>query len=262
MKPMKILVLGDVSRSAGTEYVAAKLWKYRKENEISLVIVNGENSAEQNGIDRGSADALLSAGADVITTGNHAFKRYDAKHLFEENSNILRPANYPDRVAGEGAVLFDVDGMTVLIVNLLGIIMMEPLENPFFTIEKILKKYEGKYDLSVLDIHAEATSEKIALAHYLDGRMTLVFGTHTHVATADECILSGGTGYISDLGMTGPVDTILGVTPQNVIDKMVTGMPTRFLVPQTGRCKLEGVVAELDEQSGHCTSIRRIRMTE
>ena len=257
MKPMKILVLGDVSRSAGTAYVSAKLWRYRKENEISLVIVNGENSAEQNGIDRASADQLLSAGADVITTGNHAFKRYEAKHLFEENKNILRPANFPDRVAGEGAVLFDVEGMTVLIVNLLGVIMMEPLENPFFTIEKILKKYEGKYDLSVLDIHAEATSEKIALAHYLDGRMTLVYGTHTHVATADECLLPRGTAYITDVGMCGPDFSVLGIKPECIIEKMTTGLPVKF-IPGDNKITAHGINVEVDRKTKKAVSIERI----
>lgn len=257
MKPLKILVLGDVSRSASCEYVSSKLWKYRRENEISFVIVNGENSAEANGIDRASADMILSAGADVITTGNHAFKRYDAKTLFEENESVIRPANYPDRVPGEGAVLMDADGLSVLVFNLLGVIMMEPLENPFFAAERILKKYEGKYDLAILDIHAEATSEKIALAHYLDGRMTLVFGTHTHVATADECILPKGTAYITDVGMCGPDFSVLGIKPECIIEKMTTGLPVKF-IPSENKITAHGIIVEIDRKTRKAVSIERI----
>lgn len=137
---------------------------------------------------------------------------------------------------------------------------MDSLDCPFQTAKRIIEKEKCRFN--IIDFHAEATGEKMALGYYLDGKASLIVGTHTHVQTADESILPNGTGYVSDLGMTGPLDTVLGVTPQNVIDKMVTGMPTRFLVPQTGRCKLEGVVAELDEKTGLCTRIERIRLSE
>lgn len=256
-KYMKILVLGDVSRSSSCKYVCDKLWRFRKENGIDLAIVNGENSAEQNGIDRASAEMLFSAGADVITTGNHAFKRYEAKGLFEEERMLLRPANYPGSVAGEGAVLTDAAGMTVLVINLLGVVMMDPLENPFFTIEKILKKYEGKYDVSVLDFHAEATSEKQALAHYLDGRITLFFGTHTHVQTADECILPKGTAYITDVGMCGPDFSVLGIKPECIIEKMTTCLPVKF-IPSTNKVTAHGIIVEIDRKTKKAVSIERI----
>lgn len=254
---MKILVLGDISRSLSTKYVSERLWKYRKEKGIDFVVVNGENSAEQNGIDGASADMLFSAGADVITTGNHAFKRYEAKTLFEEEKMLLRPANYPGIVPGEGAVLADAAGLTVLVINLLGVVMMEPLENPFFTVEKILKKYEGKYDISVLDFHAEATSEKQALAHYLDGRITLFFGTHTHVQTADECILPKGTAYITDVGMCGPDFSVLGIKPESIIEKMTTALPVKF-IPSTNKVTAHGIIVDIDRKTKKAVSIERI----
>ena len=254
---MKILILGDVSRSLSCKYVSEKLWRYRKENQIDFVVVNGENASEQNGIDRYAADMLFSAGADVITTGNHAFKRYEAKTLFEEEKMLLRPANFPGIVPGEGAVLADAAGMTVLVINLLGVVMMEPLENPFFTIEKILTEYKGKYDISVLDFHAETTSEKLALAHYLDGRITLFFGTHTHVTTADECILPKGTAYITDVGMCGPDFSVLGIRPECIIEKMTTALPVKF-VPSSNKITAHGILVDVDRKTKKAKSIQRI----
>lgn len=254
---MKLLILGDVSRSASCDYLAEKLWTYRKENEIDFAVVNGENSAEGNGIDKTSAQTLLSAGADVITTGNHAFRRYDAKDLFEKNKNILRPANFPGNVPGDGAVLTEAAGMSILVVNILGIIMMEPLENPFVCADRILKRYEGKYDISILDFHAEATSEKQALSHYLDGRITVFFGTHTHVATADECILPKGTAYITDVGMCGPDFSVLGIKPECIIEKMTTYLPVKF-IPSENKITAHGILVEIDKETKKAISIRRI----
>lgn len=250
-------MLGDVSRSASCDYLAEKLWVYRKENEIDFAVVNGENSAEGNGIDKTSAQTLLSAGADVITTGNHAFRRYDAKDLFEKNKNVLRPANFPGNVPGEGAVLTDAAGISILVVNMLGIVMMEPLENPFVCADRVLKRYEGKYDISILDFHAEATSEKQALSHYLDGRITVFFGTHTHVATADECILPKGTAYITDVGMCGPDFSVLGIKPECIIEKMTTYLPVKF-VPSENKVTAHGILVEIDKETKKAVSIRRI----
>ncbi len=254
---MKILVLGDISRASSCKYVCDRLWRYRKDNGIDFVVVNGENCAETNGIDKRSAEMLFSAGADVITTGNHAFKRYEAKSLFDEETMLLRPANYPGSVPGEGAVLTDAAGMTVLVINLLGVVMMEPLENPFFTVERILSRYQGKYDISILDFHAEATSEKQALAFYLDGRISLFYGTHTHVATADECILPKGTAYITDVGMCGPDFSVLGIKPECIIEKMTTGLPVKF-IPSTNTVTAHGIEVEIDRKTKKAISIRRI----
>jgi metallophosphoesterase (TIGR00282 family) len=257
-KKMKILVLGDISRSSSCKYVCDRLWRYRKDNGIDFVVVNGENCAETNGIDKNSANMLFSAGADVITTGNHAFKRYEAKSLFEEERMLLRPANYPGSVPGEGAVLADAAGMTVLVINLLGVIMMEPLENPFFTVERILARYQGKYDISILDFHAEATSEKIALGRYFDGRIHVMFGTHTHVPTADEQILPRGSGYITDLGMVGAKESIVGADIAAVTERCRTKMGGRLKVA-TGEIVAEGALFTLDTSTKKVTSVTRVR---
>ena len=215
-------MLGDVSRSLSCNYLRETLPKFQRENGVSFTVINGENSAEKNGIDKNSAHMLLSAGADVITTGNHAFRNFEAKRLFEENPRVLRPANFPGHVPGDGTYLVDAEGISILVVNLMGTIMMEPLENPFVVMDRILNRYSGQYDISILDFHAEATSEKLALAHYLDGRITVMAGTHTHVTTADEHILPKGTAYITDIGMCGPEESVLGIRPECIIEKMTT----------------------------------------
>lgn len=253
----RILALGDVSRSSACNYLTEHLWKIRREKNISFVIINGENSAEGNGIDYKSAKQLFSAGADVITTGNHAFRRYEAKKLFEEEKMILRPGNFPAQVPGDGAVIFEVDGMRILVFNLLGIVMMEPLENPFFAADRILKRYEGIYDVAVLDFHAEATSEKQALAYYLDGKIQLFFGTHTHVATADERILPHGTAYITDVGMCGPENSVIGIESACIIEKLTTGLPVKF-IPSENRVHANGIVVDIDRKTKKAVSIERI----
>ena len=254
---MKILILGDVSRTAACLHLKDNLRRFCRENAVDFTVVNGENSAENNGISRASADMLFDAGADVITTGNHAFKLYEAKNLFENNKMILRPANYPGNVPGDGAVLTDVCGMTVLVINLMGVVMMDPLDNPFYAVQKILKRYEGKYDISILDFHAEATSEKLALAHFLDGKITVFFGTHTHVATADECILPGGTAYITDVGMCGPDNSVLGIDPSCIIEMMTMHWPVKF-IPSKNKITAHGILVEVDRKTRKAKSIRRV----
>ncbi len=254
---MKILILGDVSRTSACQYLKANLARYKREHGVDFTIVNGENSAEQNGINRVSAEMLFDAGADVITTGNHAFKQYESKSLFEDNENILRPANYPGNVPGDGILLTDIGGMTALIINLLGVVMLEPLENPFYTAQKILKRYEGKYDISILDFHAEATSENLALAHFLDGKITVFYGTHTHVATADEGFLPNGTAYITDIGMCGPDHSVLGIKPACIIEKMTMNWPVKF-IPSENKVTAHGILVEIDRKTRKATSIERI----
>lgn len=257
MDKMKILVLGDVSRSSSCDYLAENLRRFQRENDVCFTVVNGENSAEGNGIDVYSAKKLFSAGADVITTGNHAFRRYEAKEFFESCRTVLRPANFPDHVPGEGACITEAGGMSILVLNLMGIVMMEPVENPFTTADKILRRYEEKYDLSILDFHAEATSEKLALAHYLDGKITIMAGTHTHVTTADECIFPGGTAYITDVGMCGPDMSVLGIKPECIIEKMTTYLPVKF-IPSQNKVTAHGILVEIDKNLKKAVSIRRI----
>jgi metallophosphoesterase (TIGR00282 family) len=254
---MKVLILGDVSRTSACHYLKANLRRFCRENAVDLTIVNGENSAENNGISRASADMLFDAGADVITTGNHAFKLYEAKALFENNEMILRPANYPGNVPGDGVLLTDICGMAVLVINLMGVVMMDPLENPFYAVQKILKRYEGKYDISILDFHAEATSEKLALAHFLDGKITVFYGTHTHVATADECLLPKGTAYITDVGMCGPDNSVLGIEPACIIEMMTMNWPVKF-IPSKNKITAHGILVDIDRKTKKATAIRRI----
>ena len=256
-RPMKILMLGDVSRSLSCRYLVENLPRYQRKNGISFTVVNGENSAERNGIDKISAQELFSAGADVITTGNHAFRNFEAKRLFEENPRILRPANYPGKVPGDGVYLASADGYSILVISLMGVVMMEPLENPFTAMDRILERYKGKYDVSLVDFHAEATSEKLALAHYLDGKVTVMAGTHTHVTTADECILPKGTAYITDIGMCGPDDSVLGIKPECIIEKMTTYLPVKF-VPSENHVTAHGILVDVDPNKGKAVSIQRI----
>lgn len=246
MKEIKLLALGDVVRTVSCEYISKHLWRYRKENGIDIVVANGENSAENSGIDRQSADMLLSYGVDVITTGNHVFKTGEAKKLLDESKYVIRPANYPEALPGYGYTFFDAAGKTFLIINVMGIVMMEPLSDPFSAVEKILERNKGKYDISVLDIHAEATSEKRALGFYFDGKINAIFGTHTHVQTADEQILPKGTGYITDIGMCGPDNSVLGIDAKCIIEKLRMHTPVRFTVPNT-KVTAHGVIFTFGE---------------
>lgn len=257
MKEIKLLALGDVVRTASCEYIEKKLWNYRKENDIDIVVVNGENSSGKGGIDKKSAEHLLSSGVDVITTGNHVFKSFDSKTLLEYNKYVLRPANYPESLPGEGAVLFDAAGKTFLIINVMGTVLMEPLSCPFAAVEKILEKNKGKYDISVLDIHAETTSEKRALGFFFDGKVSAIFGTHTHVETADEQILPGGTAYITDIGMCGPDNSILGIEPSCVIEKLRMHIPVRFNVSEN-KITAHGVIFTFSAENCHVSSVKRI----
>jgi metallophosphoesterase (TIGR00282 family) len=257
LKDIKLLALGDVVRTVSCDYISRNLWKFRRENGIDIVIANGENSAENSGIDRNSADTLLSYGVDVITTGNHVFKTYDAKKILDENKYVIRPANYPEALPGYGYTFFDAAGKTFLIMNVMGIVQMEPLADPFTAVEKILEKNRGKYDISVLDIHAEATSEKRAMGLFFDGKIDIIFGTHTHVQTADEQILPRGTGYITDLGMCGPDNSVLGIDVKCIVEKLRMHTPVKFTVPHT-KVTAHGAVFTLDGATGKVKKVERV----
>lgn len=244
---MKILALGDVVGTEAVEYLAARLRRFQRENGIDLTIVNGENSARSNGIDRFSAHALLDAGADVITTGNHVYKVPDIGTVLENSDCVIRPANFPSACPGKGWTVVDLGHTRVLVMNVLGRTSLEPLDCPFDTVEKILKEMQGEYDLAFLDVHAEATSEKAALARCFDGKLTAVFGTHTHVQTNDARILPNGTGFITDLGMCGPENSILGVQSEIIIEKFRCHMPKRFEIAR-GEIKAYGAVFTVENK--------------
>lgn len=248
----RLLFIGDVVGKSGCDFLREKLPQIKREHQIDITVVNGENSAQGNGITAVSADSIIRAGADAITTGNHAFKRkeYD---IFDEEY-IIRPANYPE-APGRGVFVLDMCAYSVAIVNLMGTVFMEALDNPFSVISEVLKDIETPNIF--LDFHAEATSEKKAMGHYLAGNVTAVLGTHTHVQTADETILKGHTAYITDAGMTGVESSCLGVDTKVIIDKFRFHMPVKFY-EASGKCFLCGVVVDFDEKNGKSHKIRRI----
>ena len=256
---MKLLAIGDVVGERTLDYLARTLPKKRAELGADLVIANGENVCDIHGLSPAAAQALLDCGVDFITSGNHIFDRRDIYSFLEESHRIVRPANYPGECPGEGArIVTSADGWQILVINVSGNAFMEPLGDPFAAVQRALDSARGKYDAAVLDLHAEATSEKLAIAHCFDGRLAAVFGTHTHVQTADEQILPHGTGYITDLGMTGPKNGILGVRADAVIGKMRTHMPHRFLVAD-GKIEAHGALFEIDPIVGKTTAVRRIQ---
>lgn len=254
---MKVLCLGDVVGEEGTAAIEKSLPGLIRETRADLTIVNGENSADGNGISKNSAERIYDAGADVITGGNHTFKRREIYTTLDDEEYLIRPANYPAEAPGMGYVIADVNGYRVLVINVLGCVYMDPMTPPHETIEKILRAEKGRYDLSVCDVHGEATSEKLFLGRYFDGRLSVVFGTHTHVATADCQILPGGTGYITDLGMCGSHNGILGVKIQSIVHKFTVKTPVLF-EPASGNVKINGALFELDEKTGKCIGARRV----
>ena len=252
---MKILFVGDIVGQNACREFTAVLPGLKQKYGIDVTIVNGENSADGNGITPYSADLLLSGGADVITTGNHCFRRAEMNSLYEESSVIIRPANYGGECPGKGYTILDFGSYSLAVVNLIGTTFMQAVDNPFHCIDKILKEIDTKNIL--VDFHSETTSEKKALGYYLAGRVSAVVGTHTHVQTADECILENHTGYITDVGMTGVQESVLGIDKDIIIARLTTYYPQRHIYAK-GRTTVNAVALEIDQRSGACRSIKRI----
>lgn len=252
---MRVIFIGDVVGSAGCEALESELTLIKREYGAQTVIVNGENSAPENGIDPRSAQKLLDAGADVITTGNHVFRKRSINELLETSERVIRPANYGDDVPGRGSCELDFGSYRMAVINLLGTTYLQPIENPFKYADRLLSETDAK--IIVVDFHAEATSEKRAMGFYLSGRVSAVVGTHTHVQTADEQIIDG-TGYITDVGMTGPRDSVLGVDKNIIIEKFLNYCPQKHIFAE-GDCEINGVCLDIDVKSGRCTAIERIR---
>lgn len=255
---MKILALGDVVGIRAVDYLAEKLASVKKQLGVDLTVANGENATEIKGLSNYDAHALLDSGIDMLTGGNHIFGKRDLAPFLDSSPSIIRPANYPGRVPGVGHSIIDVRSRRVLCINVSGCVYMEPLASPFETVDAILEREKGRYDVALMDIHAEATSEKYALARYFDGRIAVMFGTHTHVPTADEQILPRGSAYITDLGMCGPVGGILGTDADAVIDRFLTHTPTAFFVSNTP-IRAHGALFELDDADLRPISVRRIK---
>ncbi len=253
---MKILFIGDVVGQKSCEYLGSKLPKIKRDHSVDLTIVNGENSADGNGITPYSANLLLNGGADIITTGNHCFRRREMNDMFEESSVIIRPANLGETY-GKGWCIADMGSARVAIVNLMGMAYMDSCDNPFSCIDRILEEIDTPN--IIVDFHAEATSEKKAMGYYLEGRVSAVLGTHTHVQTNDEEILGNHTGYITDVGMTGAKRSVLGVDKDVIISRLTTYYPQKHTYPD-GDIMINGVVLEIDKKNGKCLSIEKIKM--
>lgn len=248
-------MIGDVVGAAGCRCIQENLFRIRKEFSADAVIVNGENSAVGNGMLPASADLLFGSGADIVTGGNHSFRRREIYAYLEEKPGCLRPANVPEACPGTGFYILDMGKRRLAVINLIGQAYMDPNGCPFAAAEQLLKKADTPFVL--VDFHAESSGEKGAMGYFLDGRVSLVAGTHTHVQTADEQILPGGTGFITDIGMVGPVHSVLGIKPELIVRKMTTHCPVRF-EEGTGPCRFNGIFAELDDQTGKCLEIQRI----
>ena len=255
---MRILALGDIFGEEAVKYVSAWLCDVISKLNIDLAVANCENASGANGVEPNMAESLLAAGCDVLTGGNHSFGRPSFLTYIADKENVLRPANYPSTAPGSGyTVVRAADGTRVLAVNLRGNCDMMPiLACPFETLEKILEYEKDNYDICILDMHAEYTSEKLAMLYAFDGRVNAIFGTHTHVPTADAKITEKGTGYITDLGMCGPVNSILGVSSDAILRNMRDKLPARFTTAD-GAIKAMGAVFEFDA-SGKCIKCSRV----
>lgn len=256
---MKILTIGDVVGRRSIDYLAQKLRKTAASMGADFVVCNGENASEIHGLCARDAEAILDCGVDLITLGNHAFGSRDIYTFLDDRSaEIIRPANYPAACPGTGYTIRKVNGLRLLCMNLSGTAFLDPLDNPFTVADRILEREREGYDLALLDFHAEATSEKLAMGYHLDGRVQIVFGTHTHVPTADARVLPGGTGYITDLGMTGPQNGILGTDAEAVLHKMRTHLPSRFTVAD-GPVRAQGALFTLEDKKPYrCIKAERV----
>jgi len=255
-EPFRLLFVGDVVGQPGRSAITALLPDLRSELGAHMVVVNGENSAGGFGITAKIAHELLAAGADAITLGNHV---WDQKQFLSEIASldrVIRPLNYPPGAPGRGSAWFEADGEQVLVMNLLGRLFMQDLDDPFRAADEVLSE-SLRGVISLCDVHAEATSEKQALGWHLDGRVSAVVGTHTHVPTADCRILPGGTGYVSDVGMVGPRDSVIGVEVQAAVERFRTGIPARFLTA-SGVVTFNSVLVTIDRLTGRAASIQRI----
>jgi metallophosphoesterase (TIGR00282 family) len=252
---LQILAVGDVVAEGGLRHLEKNLRPLKKLKDIAFTVVNGENAAGV-GLTREQAERIYDAGADVVTLGNHTFGKMQIAEALDDLPWLLRPANFTGRAPGRGCSIYDVNGLRVRVLNLIGRCDLSwGADNPFAAADKCLK--EGQADITLVDFHAEATSEKLAMGYYLDGRVSALWGTHTHVPTADERVYPKGTGYLTDLGMTGPIESVLGVEPRQSVEHFLGGLPGRYRSPE-GPCKLQGAVFTVDSATGLCTAVERL----
>ncbi len=256
---MRVLAVGDIVGENGLKKLRNELPKLIKEQNIDFVIVNGENVAGGMGITHKLFNQIIEAGADVVTLGNHTWSKKDVFN-FIDDEKLLRPANYPGNVPGKGVNIYQCKNKKIAVISLLGRTNMGILaENPFLEADRIIDKIKNHVDIIIVDFHAEASAEKIAMKHYLDERVNIIFGTHTHVQTADEEITEKGTAYITDIGMTGPKDSVIGMDKQASIKRFVTTLPEKYKLAD-GDCKLNSCLFELDDETCRTNKVNRINM--
>ena len=254
----KVLAVGDITGESGVAFLRRHLGRLKQEKGIDFAVVNAENAAG-NGLLPAQAEDIFAAGADVITLGNPPFGQLQIAHFLAEHPYILRPANYTGRAPGKGWGVYDCGRVQVGVLNLIGRCGLDfNAENPFTTADRVLKNAD-KPTFVLVDLHAQATSEKLAMSYYLDGRVSALWGTHTHVPTADEHVCPKGTGYITDLGMTGPMESVLGIRPEQSVEFFLGGLPGRYRTAE-GACKLQGAIFTLDSGTGLCVGVERIEV--
>ncbi|HEX2768235.1 MAG TPA: TIGR00282 family metallophosphoesterase [Geobacteraceae bacterium] len=258
--PVKLLFIGDIIGKPGRQVISRELHRLVDRYMVDLVIANGENAAGGFGITEETANELYKCGIDVLTSGNHIWDKKDSLNFINRAEKLLRPANYPDGTPGRGSALFTTaGGAKVAVLNLEGRVFMNNLECPFRTADREISRLQTETPIIFVDFHAEATSEKASLGWYLDGRVSALIGTHTHIQTADERILPGGTAYLTDAGMTGSFDSVIGVKKEEAITKFLSQLPVKFDVAKNN-LRLNGVVVVVDEQTGKALSIERINI--
>ena len=256
---LKILAVGDIVGENGVKKAVKILPKLKEEKNIDFIVVNGENAAGGMGITKKIFDQLIEAGADVITMGNHTWGKKDI-FSFIDNPKIIRPANYSKGVVGKGYQTFNCKGKKITVINLIGRTSMGVLsDNPFTIADEIINKVKNDTDYIIIDFHAEATAEKLAMGYYLDGRASIVFGTHTHVQTSDEKILKKGTGYITDIGMTGPTNSVIGMDIDTSLKRFITSLPERYKIAD-GECMFNSCLFEINDEENRIINIERINM--
>jgi hypothetical protein len=254
---MRVLIIGDVLSKTGRSALSRGLPSLRERLGVDLCTANVENGAGMFGVTRQVVEEISRSGVDVMTSGNHIFDKREGMALLDDRADLLRPANYPPGVPGRGWMIGEAGGIPYCVINLQGRTFMADIDCPFRAADRIVAEIPRDVKVRIVDFHAEATSEKLALAYYLAGRVSVVAGTHTHVPTADERILPGGTAYQTDVGMAGPFDSVIGVRPEQVIERFLTGIPVRFQVGGGSAC-IEGLYIEIDDATGEAVRAERI----
>lgn len=258
---MKVLFIGDIVGSVGRKALKENLPALKTAHHPDFIVVNGENAAGGKGITAAIANEFFELGVQGITMGNHTWDNKDIFEFIDDEPRLIRPANYPEGTPGQGTTTLKANGKELTLINVMGRAFLPPLDCPFRTLDRILEKTKKKTKAILVDVHAEATSEKLAVGWYLDGKVSAVVGTHTHVQTNDDQLLPNGTAYITDVGMTGSREGILGMERSAVLHKFLTQLPVRFVADE-GKYQFHGVVVEIDEQTGTAKSIKKIRIYE